>query len=67
MTVKDAYQKYQVPPNLQEHMLRVTGLAKLIANSWQTNNLDTDTIKSKIIFMLSRPAKIWFPEVRGEY
>lgn len=44
MTIKAAYEKYQVPPNLQTHMLRVTGIAKIIAESWQTKNLDLQTI-----------------------
>ncbi len=46
MTIKSVYQKYQIPPNLQEHMLRVTGIAKIIVESWKDNLVDLPTILS---------------------
>lgn len=41
MIIKDIYSKYQIPPNLQQHMLKVAGIAKLIADSWGDNTIDS--------------------------
>jgi hypothetical protein len=35
MTIKDLYQKYQIMPQLQRHMLRVAGVGKIIAEHWR--------------------------------
>ncbi len=43
-TIKDIYTKYKVPPNLQQHMLRVTGIAKIISDNWTGEQLDTNTL-----------------------
>jgi len=37
MNFAQVYQKYQIPPNLQQHQLRVAGVAYLITNNWKTN------------------------------
>jgi hypothetical protein len=44
MEITEIYSKYQIPPNLQEHMFRVAGLARLIANSWKGPKIDVDVI-----------------------
>lgn len=44
MKIAEIYQKYKVPPNLQEHMLRVAAMAEIIANSWPNNSLDREIL-----------------------
>lgn len=45
MKISEIYTKYQIPPNLQEHMYRVTALAKLICDNWTgEDKLDVDVI-----------------------
>lgn len=46
MTINEIYSKYQIPINLQQHMLRVTGLAKLIASRWNENTINIDLLTS---------------------
>ena len=43
-TIKEIYLKYQVPPNLQQHMLRVAGMAKIISDNWIGDALDINTL-----------------------
>lgn len=40
MTIKAIYQKYEVNPRLQTHMLRVTALAKIIFDHWHGSKLN---------------------------
>jgi len=42
MKLKEIYSKYPVPPNLQEHMMRVAGVAKIISENWMGALLDED-------------------------
>lgn len=35
MTIEEIYQKYTVPPNLQQHMLQVAGVGNIIAKNWK--------------------------------
>ncbi len=35
MTIRDLYQKYQIMPQLETHMLRVAGIGKIIAQNWK--------------------------------
>jgi len=35
MTIKELYKKYEIPPNLQKHQLRVAGVAYLISENWK--------------------------------
>ncbi len=35
MTIRDLYSKYQIMPQLVTHMLRVAGVAKIIAEHWK--------------------------------
>lgn len=44
MILKDIYKKYQVPPNLQQHMMRVAGIARVIDDSWLAHTLDQYTL-----------------------
>jgi hypothetical protein len=37
MTIKDIYQKFGIPPNLQEHMMRVCGIIIFIKNHWKSD------------------------------
>ena len=44
MNINEIYAKYQIPPNLQEHMYRVTALAKLICKNWTGEKIDEKQI-----------------------
>jgi len=64
MKVKKAYEKYNIPINLQKHMLRVAGIAKIACDNWIGKSIDKDAIimcclfhdTAKIInFDFSRP------------
>lgn len=44
MNLKNLYLKYQIPPNLQQHMMSVAGIAKIISDNWNTNDLDKKTL-----------------------
>jgi hypothetical protein len=41
MTVKDVYLKFSTPKNLQEHMLRVAALSKIITDNWTGPTLNS--------------------------
>lgn len=49
MTIKDIYEKLGTPPNLQEHMLRVTSVSLYIAQHWQGSTLDTNILKTMLL------------------
>jgi hypothetical protein len=44
MNVKQIYNLYKIPPNLQKHMLRVTALSQLLIEKWEEIILDKDSI-----------------------
>ncbi len=44
MTISQIYTQFQIPQNLQEHMLRVGGVAKIITNHWQGEEIDKKAI-----------------------
>ncbi len=44
MRISNIYKKFQIPPNLQLHMIRVASLALLIADSWKGGKLDLEVI-----------------------
>ncbi len=44
MTTKEIYEKYKIPPNLQTHMLRVAGVAKIITQNWKGEKIDEISI-----------------------
>jgi len=39
MIIQEIYKKFNIPPNLQQHMLRVAAYAKLIINNFNNSNL----------------------------
>ncbi len=43
MTIKQLYREYQIPKNLQEHMLRVAALAQIICENWN-EDIDSDAV-----------------------
>ena len=44
MKIRDVYERFGIPENLQEHMLRVTKIAMMIANGWRGDGLDKEII-----------------------
>lgn len=50
MTVQDIYSRYQVPRNLQIHMLQVASLAQLITKGWHDAALDQTAIIGTCLF-----------------
>lgn len=42
--IKQIYTKYNVPPNLQEHMYRVAAVSSLICDNWKLDNISKDDI-----------------------
>lgn len=44
MKVNNIYQEYQIPKNLQEHMLRVAALAEIILENWKGEQIDKRSI-----------------------
>lgn len=40
MTIKEIYKMFRVPPNLQEHMIRVAKVARFIFDHWVGPKLD---------------------------
>lgn len=44
MTVQQVYEKYSTPKNLQEHMLRVAALSKIICDNWTGKNINGSAI-----------------------
>lgn len=40
MKISDIYKKYGIPPNLQEHMLRVYAIVSLTEKHWVGKNID---------------------------
>lgn len=50
MKVKEIYQKYRTPENLQEHMLRVAALGTVILDTWTGITVDTNAIVQTLLF-----------------
>lgn len=44
MKIKKVYEKYAVPPNLQEHMIRVAKVASFICGHWSGEKIDKEKI-----------------------
>ena len=49
MLISDIYAKLGIPPNLQQHMLRVTSVALFIAKNWQGTPLNTELLKTMLL------------------
>ncbi len=45
MRVLDIYKRFDVPPNLQKHMARVSRLAMFICNHWKGEKIDRNLVK----------------------
>jgi len=50
MTVKQIYQQYKIPLNLQTHMLRVTAVAQILLKNWTGKKLDNQSIIQACLF-----------------
>lgn len=56
MNVQEAYQKYSTPKNLQEHMLRVAALSKIISDNWTDSAIDKlAIIKACVMHDITKP------------
>lgn len=44
MKTFDIYEKFNIPPNLQEHMFRVAGITSFILDHWKGKEIDKDKI-----------------------
>lgn len=61
MKIREIYKKYSVPPNLQEHMLRVASVTKFITEHWVGVNLDKDKlVKASLLHDLGNIVKFNF-------
>lgn len=49
MQISDIYQKLGTPPNLQEHMLKVTSVSLYIATHWHGQTLDINLLKTMLL------------------
>ena len=45
MKIIDVYKKFQIPPNLQDHMLRVCAIVEFIQKHWIGKHVDWDLTK----------------------
>lgn len=50
MNVKEVYQKYRTPENLQKHMLRVAALGIMILRQWKGPEVDKKAIIQTLLF-----------------
>ncbi|MFA5135994.1 MAG: HD domain-containing protein [Patescibacteria group bacterium] len=50
MDVKEAYNKYLIPPNLQKHMLRVAALSQICVENCDYPNIDMQSITTACLF-----------------
>lgn len=65
MKISEIYKKYKIMPNLQEHMLRVTGVAVIIADNFKVKTDKNIIISTGLLHDLGNMAKIKienFPE-----
>lgn len=70
MKVIDIYKKFGIPPNLQQHMIWVAGVAEFIASNWADNKIDKSRlVKASLVHDLGNIVKFNFdkyPEFLGE-
>ncbi|MBI2330477.1 hypothetical protein HYU94_03725 [Candidatus Daviesbacteria bacterium] len=50
MLVKQIYDQYLIPPNLQKHMLRVAALSLILSENWKKGKLDKEPIVLACVF-----------------
>lgn len=61
MTIKAIYEKYKIPPNLAEHMLRVAKVALFICDHWRGPKINRDlVIKGALLHDLGNIVKFKF-------
>lgn len=49
MKVSKVYKKYEVPPNLQQHMIRVASVGAWITDHWNTHDLNKEPIVQALL------------------
>ena len=49
MTISEIYIKLGIPPNLQQHMLRVTSVSLFIANNWKESEFNIEILKTMLL------------------
>lgn len=56
MNINQIYKYFQTPKNLQEHMLRVGGLAKIITSNWTGDAINSEAIiQTCLIHDIAKP------------
>jgi hypothetical protein len=61
MKISELYEKYNIPPNLKDHMFRVAGVASFIADHWIGSGIDkTALIKCALVHDLGNMVKFDF-------
>lgn len=56
MKVRKVYKDFQIPQNLQEHMLRVGALLKIIKDNWQGEEIDWEAlIQAGLLHDIAKP------------
>jgi len=61
MKISEIYKKYNIPPNLQKHMLMATSMAKLICEKWRGPPINPeDIITTMLIHDIGNIAKMDF-------
>jgi 5'-deoxynucleotidase YfbR-like HD superfamily hydrolase len=67
MTIKDIYNKFQIPKNLELHMLRVGALANIITDNWNGGKIDKDSIiRAALIHDIAKPL-IFDPNKQAQF
>ena len=51
MKIRDIYEKFKIPPNLQRHMLRVCGIANFLEKHWKYESV-VDFVLTKQVCLL---------------
>lgn len=67
MTIKQLYTKYQIMPQLETHMLRVAGIAKLITRDWQDQITAEKCVKLCLLHDMGNMAKFQLDEKYAEW
>ncbi len=70
MKIFEIYKKFGIPPNLQQHMILVAGVAEFIARNWKNGRIDKNKlIKASLVHDLGNIVKFNFdkyPEFLGD-
>jgi len=61
MKTQDIYKLFDIPPNLQDHLITVTKISNLIATHWQDQNINIpDLVKVSLLHDLGNIVKFNF-------